>query len=88
MEILSLNNDHIKNPKLVKEYGCVCDRCGTVFIFKRNELSSVPRSINPDPKDCMIKCPNPNCQKYMTLNQCEEFNTDNGKQEFKNKYDE
>lgn len=48
----------------------------------------MPRCINPDPKDCMIKCPNPDCQKYITLNQCEEFNTDNDKQEFKNKYDE
>lgn len=33
MNILAMHNDHIKKSKPEREYGCVCNKCGTVFIF-------------------------------------------------------
>ena len=49
MNILAMHNDHIKKSKPEREYGCVCNKCGTVFIFKRSEA-------------CIPRCPNPSLQ--------------------------
>lgn len=71
MKVLSVNNNHIKKPELEKEYGCVCNKCGTVFIFKRSE-ACIPRCPNPSPSQCT---PNSSCQNIMTLALCKEFKT-------------
>lgn len=67
MEILSIHNDHIET-----EYGCVCNKCSTVFIFKKFE-AIMPRCISPKPENCLIECPH--CQNIMSLAQCQEFKT-------------
>ena len=85
MEILSIHNEQIKKPEKEAEYGCVCNKCGTVFIFKRSE-AIIPRCISPKPEHCMISCPH--CKNIMTLAQCQEFKTLGDKQQFKYKYDE
>ncbi len=85
MKILAIHNDHIKESKSEREYGCICNKCGTVFIFKRSE-AYIPRYINAKPEICYIKCPN--CQKIITLDKCKEFKTLKDKDEFKHKYDE
>ncbi len=72
MKIIAVHNDHIKKQKPEKKYGCVCNKCGTVFIFKRSE-ACIPRCINPKPEYCTIMCPN--CQNIMTLALCTEFKT-------------
>lgn len=86
MEILQIFNNHIVNQNPEIEYGCVCEQCGTIFIFKRSEASR-PRCINTKPKDCYIKCPNQDCQKVITLDKCEEFKSDDDKRLFKQKHD-
>ena len=35
MEIIKIRNNHIKPES---EYGCVCAKCGTAFIFKAHEI--------------------------------------------------
>lgn len=87
MKILSIHNDHIKQSKPEGEYGCVCNKCGTVFIFKRSE-ACIPRCPNPSPSQCTVRCPNSSCQNIMTLALCKEFKTSEDKNEFKYKYDE
>lgn len=87
MEILSIHNDHIKRPEKEAEYGCVCNKCGTVFIFKMSE-AIVPRCPNPSPSQCTVRCLNSSCQNIMTLALCKEFKTSKDKNEFKYKYDE
>lgn len=81
MKILSIHNDHIKQSKPEKEYGCVCNKCGTVFIFKEFE-ACIPRCPNPNPSQCTVRCPNSNCQNVMTLALCKEFKTPEDKDEF------
>lgn len=87
MEILSINNKHIKELKTEIEYGCVCNKCGTAFIFKRCE-ACIPRCPNPSPSQCTVRCPNSSCQNVMTLALCKEFKNRGDKDEFKHKYDE
>ncbi len=81
MKILAIHNDHIKESKSEKEYGCICNKCGTIFIFKRSE-ACVPRCPNPSPSQCTVRCPNSNCQHVMTLKLCKEFKTPEDKDEF------
>lgn len=85
MEILSINNKHIKELKTGIEYGCVCNKCGTAFIFKRCE-ACIPIYLKAMPEFCYIRCPN--CQGVSTLDKCKEFKTRKDKDEFKYKYDE
>ena len=87
MNILAMHNDHIKKSKLEREYGCVCNKCGTVFIFKRSE-ACIPRCPNSSPSQCTVRCPNSSCQNIMTLALCKEFKTLKDKDQFKYTYDE
>lgn len=87
MKILAIHNDHIKKSKPEREYGCVCNKCGTVFIFKRSE-ACIPRCFNPSPSQCTVRCPNSSCQNIMTLALCKEFKTLEDKDQFKYTYDE
>lgn len=90
MEILCVNNNHIKkNMHKNEEYGCVCPRCGSVFIFKDKEILK-PRCINPKPQECTITCPNSECSQIIYLsNPCiKKFENSDDKQSFKNQYDE
>ena len=73
MKILAIHNDHIK-PKSERKYGCICNKCGTVFIFTRSE-ACIPRSIDPNPNQCTVRCPNSSCQNVMTFELCKEFKT-------------
>lgn len=83
MKILAIHNDHIQKPKSERKYGCVCNKCGTVFVFKRSE-ATVPRCINPKPKYCTIMCPN--CKNIMSLDMCNEFVTTEDKEIFYKQY--
>lgn len=87
MKILAIHNNHIKKSKPEREYGCVCNKCGTVFIFKRSE-ACIPRCLNPSPSQCTVRCPNSSCQNIMTLALCKEFKTPEDKDQFKYTYDE
>lgn len=96
MKILAIHNDHIKKSKPEREYGCVCNKCGTIFIFtififKRSEAcipTCIPRCLNPSPSQCTVRCPNSSCQNIMTLALCKEFKTPEDKDQFKYTYDE
>lgn len=70
MKVISINDNHIIRPEPDKEYGCICNKCGTVFTFQRSE-ASVPRCISPKPEYCTIMCPN--CKNIITLDRCKEF---------------
>lgn len=86
MEILQIFNNHIANNNPETEYGCVCGRCGSVFIFKRSEASR-PRCINAKPGYYYIMCPNSNCQKLISLDKCKEFKNSKDKTLFKQQHD-
>ena len=80
MEIISKKKE---NKKTVQEYGCVCESCGTAFIFNRSELIR-PRTPFPELSDIAIRCPE--CGKATSLIFCQEFKTEKDKQNFRNKY--
>ena len=81
MEVLLTKNNHLNRSNI--KYGCVCNKCGTVFIFKKSE-ASVPRCIDARPEHCTIICPN--CRYIMTLNQCEQFRSSRQELDFREKY--
>lgn len=85
MRILSINNNHLKKPKNEQEYGCVCNKCGTAFIFKESK-ARIPRCLATKPEYGCINCPN--CHNVMTLKQCKKFETLIDKDKFEYKYDE
>lgn len=67
MEIIKIRNNHIK-PEA--EYGCVCKKCGTAFIFKIHEI--IPPFWDPsDQRHGIISCPH--CLNSMMLCECQEF---------------
>ena len=74
MRILAVHNDHIKKTDPERKYGCVCNKCGTVFIFAKSE-ACMPRCINPKPSQCTVRCPNSSCQNVMTFELCKELKT-------------
>ena len=39
MRILAVHNDHIKKPDPERKYGCVCNKCGTVFIHHKKRIN-------------------------------------------------
>ena len=82
MEIISPRKE---NKKDIPEYGCVCESCGTAFIFNRSEIK-IPRTPFPKPSDLKITCPE--CNRGITLSSCQEFKTEKDKQKFRNKYKE
>lgn len=63
METLKIRNRHLNK---IKEYGCMCNNCGTVFVFKYSKLS-IPKA-----EFCTIICPNckyiTTLDKYMKIN--------------------
>lgn len=85
MEVLQRNNYHILKEDEEKEYGCVCEKCGTVFIFKEHE-GDLPRCLKPKAEYCTICCPN--CKRIIRYSDCTEFKSTKDKDEFKHKYDE
>lgn len=85
MEIIKVSNNHLANNNPETEYGCVCDRYGSIFIFKRSEASR-PRCINANPKHCYTICPNSNCQRLISLDKCKEFKNEDDKILFKQQY--
>ena len=91
MEIITIKNDHQEKEyeRYIKEYGCVCYKCGTIFIFKDFEVNK-PRMINYTKHDCSITCPNITCKTRIPLDHKNviEFNKKFGKADFKMKYDE
>lgn len=84
MEILSLNNKHIKKGTGSLGYGCVCPNCGTAFIFDDKDISR-PRTPYPYPKDCKVICPNTSCHTTLTMDdKCiHTFENSDEKYEFK-----
>lgn len=85
MKILSTQNNHAKKSESEKEYGCICNKCNTAFIFKRSE-AYIPRCPNPELNCCTVVCPN--CHNIMTLAQCKEFKTIDDKIYFEHEHDE
>lgn len=81
MEILLTKNNHLNRSNI--KYGCVCNKCGTVFIFKKSE-ASIPRCVSAKPEDSTIICPN--CNYVMTLKQCEYFCSSRQEFNFRKKY--
>ena len=70
MKVISVSNNHIVRPEQYKEYGCICNKCGTVFTFQISE-ASVSRCIPLKLENCTIMCPN--CKNIITLDRCKEF---------------
>lgn len=89
MKILSLNNKHVKKDTETLGYGCVCPNCGTAFIFTNKDISR-PRTLCPEPRHCVIKCPNTTCKQLLSMdNPCiHVFKNSDEKYEFKHRYDE
>lgn len=83
MEVIAIKNNHRKKEE--KKYGCVCPRCGSVFIFSRSE-ATIPRSMSYTDRDCSICCPN--CKIVLTLDKCKELKDEKAVEEFKSAYAE
>lgn len=85
MKVLAINNPI--ETKSLKEYGCVCPQCESVFIFDTMDIE-VPRCINAKPIMYSIACPNPNCKNRISLvdNSIEKFKTNEDKVRFEEKY--
>lgn len=88
MEIIKICNKH-KEAIKPKEYGCVCIKCNSIFIFNQKEIC-IPRMISVTKHNCSIKCPNNSCNAIMSLdNKCiVEFTKDFTKNDFIQKYKE
>ena len=84
MEVIAIKNNHRKKEE-EKKYGCVCPRCGSVFIFSRSE-ATIPRSMSYTDRDCSISCPN--CKIVLTLDKCKELKDEKAVEEFKSAYAE
>ena len=69
MKLLQRRNKHINKEQ---GYGCVCSKCGSIFTFDRKD-ACIPRCPNPDPRDCVVICPN--CQHSIFFDECAQFST-------------
>ncbi len=76
MEIIKIRNNHIEPES---EYGCVCAKCGTAFIFKAHEIIP-PWWDSGDQRYGLISCPH--CLSSMMPCECQEFASCNEKEEF------
>lgn len=76
MEIIKIRNNHIKPES---EYGCVCAKCGTSFIFKEHEID-MPLMIYRNQAFGTIKCPN--CLSTMSVIECKELTNDKDRNKF------
>ena len=83
MEVLLKNNSNLVDNNKT-EYGCICSSCRSVFIFNDKDIVK-PRTINYSKKDCSVKCPV--CNRYINIDKCIEFKTNEEKTEFRRYYD-
>lgn len=84
MEVIAIKNNHRKKEE-EKKYGCVCPRCGSVFVFSKSEIT-VPKMINCSNRDCYVRCPN--CQLTITMEKFKEFKNEHELEMFRNQYTE
>lgn len=96
MKLLVVNNNHIHKKEVDYEYGCVCGRCGSVFLFDLSEASSLVKSNSSmfniglmtghNMSIGTVTCPN--CQNENELTSCIKFNSRTEMEQFKSLYDE
>ena len=79
MKLLLRQNNHIKKEQDDFGYGCVCSKCGSIFTFDRKD-ACIPRCPNPDPRYCMVRCPN--CQHSTSFDECVKFSTQDEREDF------
>ena len=66
MEIIKLNNNHLKKKNNLDLYRCTCPVCGTEFKFTSKDVSR-PRCLHATPDQCKVICPNPECKHEIRI---------------------